>query len=197
MTLTRDRPEILTPPEHPPACCRQQTITVPPETSRQDRAKARLSPAAHRRSYARRTGAERTFSTAKDPASNNIARGWTRLMGLTPLMLWLACLLVVRNQRILTTWDARQADDARRAAGLPPRARRRRRKTLTDLAATTAPRPDRGGTDPGTAPTARPAPPPRPESRTCCPGQPHKPATPPHPAPARPTPSPAKCETQT
>ena len=42
-------------------------------------------------------------------------------MGLTPIMLWLACLLAVRNQRILTAWDARQADDARRAAaGLPP-----------------------------------------------------------------------------
>jgi hypothetical protein len=89
----------------------------------------------HRRSYARRTGAERTFSTAKDPASNNIARGWTRLMGLAPITLWLACLLAVRNQRILTAWDTRQADNARRAAaGLPPRTRRRRRKTLTDLA---------------------------------------------------------------
>ena len=92
---------------------------------RQDRAKARLSPGAHRKSYARRTGAERTFSTAKDPASNNIARGWTRLMGLAPLMLWLACLLVARNQRILTAWDARQDDNARRAAaGLPPRTHR-------------------------------------------------------------------------
>ena len=28
----RDRPEILTPPEHPPACCTQQTITVPPDS---------------------------------------------------------------------------------------------------------------------------------------------------------------------
>ena len=31
MSLTRQRPEILTPPAHPPACCTQQTITVPPE----------------------------------------------------------------------------------------------------------------------------------------------------------------------
>ena len=55
-------------------------------------------------------------------------------MGLAPIMLWLACLLAVRNQRILTAWDARQADNARRAAaGLPPKTRRRRRKTLTDL----------------------------------------------------------------
>jgi hypothetical protein len=50
-------------------------------------------------------------------------------------MLWLTCLLAVRNQRILTAWDTRQDDNARRAAaGLPPRTRRRRRKTLTDLA---------------------------------------------------------------
>jgi hypothetical protein len=140
MTLTRDRPEILTLPGHPPDCCAQQTLTVPPQVAAKTRQKHDYPSAAHRRSYARRTGAERTFSTAKDPASNNIARGWTRLMGLTPLMLWLACLTAVRNQRILTAWAARQADDARRAAaGLPPRTRRRRRKTLANLAATAAP----------------------------------------------------------
>jgi hypothetical protein len=135
MTLTRDRPEILTPPEHPLACCTQQTITVPPQICAKTAQKHDYPSTQHRRSYARRTGAERTFSTTKDPASNNIARGWCRLMGLTPTMLWLACLLVTRNQRILIAWDARQHDNARRAAvGLPPRTRRRRRKTLTDLA---------------------------------------------------------------
>jgi hypothetical protein len=140
MTLTRDRPEILTPPEHPLACCTQQTITVPADVAAKTRQKHDYPSAAHRKSYARRTGAERTFATAKDPASNNIARGWTRLMGLTPLMLWLACLLAVRNQRILTAWTARQHDNARRAAaGRPPKTRRRRRKTPTSLAATAAP----------------------------------------------------------
>jgi hypothetical protein len=140
MTLTRDRPEILTPPRQPPACCTQQTITVPADVAAKTRQKHDYPSAAHRKSYARRTGAERTFSTAKDPASNNIARGWTRLMGLTPLMLWLACLLAVRNQRILTAWDARQQENARRAtAGLPPKTQRRRRKTLASLAATAAP----------------------------------------------------------
>jgi hypothetical protein len=140
MTLNRNRPEILTPPEHPPACCQQQTITVPPDVAPKTRQKHDYPSAAHRKSYARRTGAERTFSTAKDPASNNIARGWTRLMGLAPLMLWLTCLLAVRNQRILTAWDTRQDDNARRAAaGLPPRTRRRRRKTRASLAATAAP----------------------------------------------------------
>ena len=37
MTLTRDRPEILTPPEHPPACCTQQTITVPADVAAKTR----------------------------------------------------------------------------------------------------------------------------------------------------------------
>ncbi|HTQ88307.1 MAG TPA: hypothetical protein VMK84_02315 [Streptosporangiaceae bacterium] len=135
MRLDRQRPEILTPPEHPPDYCARQTLTAPPDVAAKTRQEHDYPSAAHRRSYARRTGAERTFATAKDPASTNIARGWTRLMGLAPLTLWLACLMAVRNQRILTAWDVRQDDNARRAAaGLPPRTRRRRRKTLTDLA---------------------------------------------------------------
>ena len=140
MTLDRTRPEILQPPEHPPACCTQQTLTIPPEVNAKTRQKHDYPSAAHRRSYARRTGAERGFATAKDPATNDISRGWCRLMGLTPLMLFTATLLIARNQRILTAWNARQEENKRRAAaGLPPKTRRRRRKTLTDLAATGPP----------------------------------------------------------
>ncbi|HEX9356806.1 MAG TPA: hypothetical protein VF933_23695, partial [Streptosporangiaceae bacterium] len=75
MTLDRGRPEILTPPEHPQACCTQQTLTVPPEVNAKTAQKHDYPSAAHRRSYARRTGAERGFATAKDPASNDISRG--------------------------------------------------------------------------------------------------------------------------
>jgi hypothetical protein len=134
MTLDRDRPEILQPPEHPQACCAQQTITVPPGVLAKTAQKHDYPSAAWRRSYARRTGAERGFATTKDPASNDISRGWCRLMGLAPLMLFTTTLLIARNQRILDAWDARQQDNARRAAaGLPPKTRRRRRKTLTAL----------------------------------------------------------------
>jgi hypothetical protein len=136
MRLDRDRPEILQPPEHPQACCAQQTITVPPDVLAKTAQKHDYPSAAWRRSYARRTGAERGFATAKDPASNDISRGWCRLMGLTPLMLFTATLLVVRNQRILAAWNARQEQTQRRAAaGLPPKTRKRRRKTLAGLAA--------------------------------------------------------------
>jgi hypothetical protein len=136
MTLGRDRPEILTPPEHPPPCCAQQTITVPPQAAAKTRQKHDYPSATWRRSYTRRTSAERTFATLKDTAGSNIARGWCRLMGLTPLTLWLGCLAVVRNQRILAAFQARQADDARRAAaGLPPKTRKRRRTTPATPAA--------------------------------------------------------------
>jgi len=139
MTLDRSRPEILQPPQHPQACCAQQTITVPADVNAKTRQKHDYPSAAWRRSYARRTGAERGFATAKDPAANDITRGWCRLMGLAPLMLFTATLIIVRNQRILAAWTARQEDNQRRAAkGLPPRTRRRR-KPLTELAAATRP----------------------------------------------------------
>jgi hypothetical protein len=134
MTLDRDRPEILTPPPDPQACCTQQTITVPPGVGAKTGQRHDYPSAAWRRSYARRSGAERGFATAKDPASNDISRGWCRLMGLAPLMLFTVTLLVVRNQRILAAWNSRQEDNARRAAkGLPPKTRRRRRKTPAAL----------------------------------------------------------------
>jgi hypothetical protein len=140
MRLDRDRPEILQPPEHPPACCAQQTITVPPDVLAKTAQKHDYPSAAWRRSYARRTGAERGFATAKDPATNDISRGWCRLMGLTPLMLCITTLLIVRNQRILAAWNTRQENNQHRAAkGLPPKTRRRRRKTLPALAAATIP----------------------------------------------------------
>jgi len=77
-----------------------------------------------------------TSGTAADPASNDISRGWCRLTGLAPLMLFTVTLLAVRNQRILAAWDTRQQENQRRAAkGLPPKTRRRRRKTPAALTA--------------------------------------------------------------
>jgi hypothetical protein len=136
MTLDRGRPEILQPPENPQACRAQQTITVSPDVLAKTAQKHDYPSAAWRRSYARRTSAERGFATAKDPASNDIARGRCRLMGQAPLMLFTTTLLVVRNQRILHAWTTRQQQNARRAAaGPPPKTRKRRRKTHASLAA--------------------------------------------------------------
>ncbi len=140
MTLERNRPEVLTPPEQPQACCTQQSITVTPDIAAKTRQKHDYPSQAHRRSYARRTAAERGFSGIKDTAGNDIARGWCRLMGLAPLALFTTTLFIVRNQHAATTWNTRQQDKARRAAaGLPPRTRRRGRRTLTTLTAGAGP----------------------------------------------------------
>jgi hypothetical protein len=58
MALSRSHPEILIPPEHPPACCTQQTLTIPPSIAAKTRQKHDYPSPAHRRSYTRRTSSE-------------------------------------------------------------------------------------------------------------------------------------------
>ena len=140
MALSNSRPEIFEVPEHPPACCTQQSVTVPPEVNAKTRQRHDYPSAAHRRSYGRRSGAERANSRLKDPAGINVsARGWCKLMGLVPLSLFLACACVVVNFGLVDAFETHQADAAQRVAIGPPRRRSRRRKTLADLAQAPAP----------------------------------------------------------
>jgi hypothetical protein len=135
MTLSHERPTVLSLPEGPPRCCGQQTLTVPASVNAKTAQKYDYPSAAWRASYARRSAVERTFSTIKDPASNDISRGWCRLMGLSAITVFVTCCLVVRNWRVLDAFEAREADDARRAAnGLGPRRRKRRCRGLAELA---------------------------------------------------------------
>jgi hypothetical protein len=125
---------VLEPPAEPPPCCRQRTITVPPSVNAKTTQKHDYPSPAHRRSYARRTAAERAYASVKDRATNDLSRGWCRLTGLTPIALFAAALFVARNLRVADAFVARQAEQRRRAeAGLPPRPRRRRRRTAEDL----------------------------------------------------------------
>jgi hypothetical protein len=134
MELSHTRPQVLQTPEHPPLCCTQQTLTVPAQVNTKTAGKHDYPSKAHRLSYNRRSAAERTYATVKDPASNDISRGWCRLMGLTGPSLFLACLFIARNVRIADAFDARQAEQTQRqACGRPPRTRSRRRKTIGDL----------------------------------------------------------------
>ena len=101
MALTLDRPEVLTPPEHPPRCCTQTAITVPPEINAKTPQKHDYPGPAWRRSYHRRTGVERTFPPSKTPPPPTSTRGWCRLMGVTAITLFLTCAMVVRNPRVI------------------------------------------------------------------------------------------------
>jgi len=134
MTLAHTRPEVLSPPVTAPACCTQRTVTVPPTVAAKTAQKHDYPSKAHRLSYGRRTAVERTFSTAKDPATNDISRGWCRVMGVTAMSLFIASVFVVRNVRILDAFEAREAENRRRIAnGLAPKTRQRRRRTIADL----------------------------------------------------------------
>ena len=138
MALSNARPEIFAVPEHPPTCCTNQTITVPPRVNAKTRQRHDYPSAAHRASYGRRSGAERANSRLKDPAGINIDQlGWCKLMGLVPLSLFLACACVVVNFDLIDAFQAHQA--TRRGAPPQPRPRARRRKTLADLARAPAP----------------------------------------------------------
>ena len=68
-------------PNTSPLARRQKTLTVPVSVNAKTAQKYDYPSAAWRASYARRTVVERSFSTIKDPASNDISRGWCRLMG--------------------------------------------------------------------------------------------------------------------
>ena len=137
ITQPYDRPTVPVPPEHPPVCCTQKTITVPPTVNAKTAQKHDYPSPAHRTSYNRRTAAERTFATLTDRATNDLSRGWCRQMGLTAIALHTATALIARNIRIHDAFTARQADNQRREArGLPPKHRKRRRTTIHDLAAT-------------------------------------------------------------
>jgi hypothetical protein len=140
MTLPHNRPTILTPPQHPPRCCTQQTITVPPSVNAKTAQKHDYPSPAHRRSYQRRTAAERAFATTTDPATTNLSRGWCRLTSLAPITLFTATAFITRNLRINDAFHARQAENHRRAAhGLPPKQRTRRRHTTQDLISAASP----------------------------------------------------------
>jgi hypothetical protein len=139
MTLELTRPEVAAPPEHRPTCCTQQTLTVAPAVNAKTAQRHDYLSMPWRRSYARRSAAERANARIKDPATIDVGRGWCRLMGVVPMSVWLCCALVVRNLGVADAFDSRQREGRRRSdAGLVPRTRRRRRTTLASLAGPTA-----------------------------------------------------------
>ena len=72
---------------------------------------------------------------SQDPATINVTKGWCRVMGLVAPSVFLAVALGVRNLALVDAFGARALESQRRrAAGLEPTTRRRRRTSLTELA---------------------------------------------------------------
>jgi hypothetical protein len=142
LSISFDRPSITSPPPtgELQACCRQRTATVPPSVAAKTRQRHDYPSPAHRRSYGRRTPSERSFASGRDPAGIGMRRGWCRLMGRAKNKLMYALGFVASNLALVDAFERNEQDEKKRAsAGLPPRARRRRKTTLTDLLAKAAP----------------------------------------------------------
>lgn len=138
MTLSHDRPTIPDPPEHPPVCCTQKTITVPPTITAKTAQKHDYPSPQHRASYHRRTAAERVNASLKDPATGSLQRGFCRLTDLPGTALATTTIVITRNLRTTDAFEQRQRDTAARAANQHT-TRRRRRHTIEQLLAHNSP----------------------------------------------------------
>ena len=131
MTVDRGRPEVLTPPEHPQACCTQQTLTVSPEVNAKTAQKHDYPSAAHRALTPGAPAPTAAPRPSRTPPATTSAAADAASLAWPPSCCSPVSLTVVRNQRILAAWNARQQENAapcRRRP--PPKTRNRRRKTL-------------------------------------------------------------------
>jgi hypothetical protein len=128
LNLSFARPSVTDPPGTPPRCCRQRSLTVPPNVNDKTRQKHPYPSPVHRRSYARRTAAERAYARLADPAGEGVRRGWCRLFGTTKNALMYCLAAVVHNVRILESREHLDQAEARRSAYRTISVRRRRRR---------------------------------------------------------------------
>jgi len=129
LNLSFAHPSVTEPPHSPPRCCRQRSITVAPNVNDKTRQKHPYPSPAHRRSYARRTAAERAYARLADPAGEGVRRGWCRLFGTAKNALMYSLAAVAHNLRVLESRERRDHAETRRAtqAGSGPRRKRPRR----------------------------------------------------------------------
>ena len=107
LNLSFSHPSVTEAPSSPPRCCRQRSITVAPQVNDKTRQKHPYPSPVHRRSYARRTAAERAYARLADPAGEGLRRGWCRLFGTAKNTLMYSLAAVVHNLRLLSRVNAR------------------------------------------------------------------------------------------
>jgi hypothetical protein len=120
LMLSAERPTVALPPVHRPRCCEQASITLPPPVNAKTRQRHDFGSPAHRRSYNRRTAAERTFASMSDVSAGGIRGGWSRLFGIAKNTVTYARAVVARNVRILASFEAnRRRRPTRRSKSRP------------------------------------------------------------------------------
>jgi len=108
LSLDYTHPDIAVVPAGTPSCCVQKTLSVPVEIWAKTSQRIDYPSDAHRRSYARRVGAERTYGWLATVATIGIRRGWSRLAGTTKNALMYALAVVVRNIRLIEKFERQE-----------------------------------------------------------------------------------------
>ena len=119
------RAKVLDPPADPPRICRQNTITIAPDTGARHRQDLPFATPAWQESYATlRNTIEGLNSQAKDPAHQALAQpARRRIRGIAAQSVFTALLLMATNIRKIRAWRALTPHDKTR---ITQRARRRR-----------------------------------------------------------------------
>ncbi len=96
--------------EHPPArataprCCTQRTVTIPGTVTPKLRQPLYWGSPEWIESYSRRTYVEGFFDNMKNPSTENVRRGWCRVVGMVKTSILAACEVAATNIRLLRSW---------------------------------------------------------------------------------------------
>jgi len=98
---------VITPPKNPGNCCKQSTITIKHDQALKYYQRIPFGTEAWEEVYALRTAVEGTFGNLKNPATENISRGFIREARLPRVNLAMALAAVSYNIRAQLTWAKR------------------------------------------------------------------------------------------
>jgi hypothetical protein len=107
MTLPLALPKVMSPPEDPPACCEQRTITVPGDIDAKSRQRHYWGSREWISSFSRRSRVEGWFGNLKNDSTEALNRGSFRVMGLCKTSIMLGIYAATTNLRLLRRWAKR------------------------------------------------------------------------------------------
>ena len=110
MRLSETLPLVENPPgpETAPPSCKGRTFTVPGEVTAKLRQRHYWGSEKWIESYTRRTNVEGYFGNWKNSSTENVNRGWCKVVGIVKTALLAVCAAAATNIRLLRTWSTKE-----------------------------------------------------------------------------------------
>jgi hypothetical protein len=134
MALPLAQPKVIDPPDEPPTCCTQRTITVSGDIDGKARQRHYWGSRDWIKAFSRRSRAEGWFGNLKNDSTEALDRGCFRVVGLAKTSLMLGIYAVATNLRLVRRW---QPDAEPTGGHTPPRGKTRRPAFAPPAAAST------------------------------------------------------------